>query len=225
MFPLRDSVESKTVPIVTWIIMGLNGLVFLFELSLGTSGLESFMSKYGVVPAALTSQPDVAEYGTIFSSMFLHAGWAHLIGNMWFLFIFGDNVEDRFGHFFYLVVYLIAGVCAAMTQTLIDPHSEIAMVGASGAISGVLGAYLVFYPSAKVEALLPLGYISRVVNVPAVVFLLLWFGVQLLPGIASLGSLGKEAGGVAFWAHVGGFLTGVFIAIVARAFRKRDDVW
>jgi membrane associated rhomboid family serine protease len=207
--------------------MGLNCLVFLFELSLGTNGLASFTSKFGVVPAALTSQPNITEYGTIFSSMFLHAGWAHLIGNMWFLFIFGDNVEDRFGHLFYLLVYLITGVCAAMTQTLIDPHSEIAMIGASGAISGVLGAYLVFYPSATVEALLPLGVVSRIVNVPAVLFLLLWFGMQLIPGLGSLGSIGKEgeAGGVAFWAHVGGFVAGVAIAIVAGAFRKRENIW
>jgi len=205
--------------------MGLNCLVFLFELSLGTSGLESFTNEFGVVPAVLTSQAGFSQYGTIFSSMFMHAGWAHLIGNMWFLFIFGDNVEDRFGHLFYLLVYLFTGVCAAMTQTLIDPNSHIAMVGASGAISGVLGAYLVFYPSATVEALLPMGYISRIVNVPAVVFLLLWFGMQLLPGITSLGTIGKEVGGVAFWAHVGGFAAGVMIAIVAGVFRKRENIW
>jgi len=222
MFPIRDINESETIPIVTYLIIFANCLMFFFELAQGQGvALEAFFKQFGFVPALFFGSPGLAETGTIFSSMFLHSGWGHIIGNMWFLWIFGDNVEDRFGHIGYALYYLFTGACAALTQAFIDPHSEIAMVGASGAISGVLGAYFVFYPNARVEALIPFGFFSRIAEVPALIFLGLWFGMQLFTGIASLGGVGNDVGGVAFWAHVGGFASGYLIAQVVR-WRRAD---
>jgi membrane associated rhomboid family serine protease len=222
MFPIRDLIESRTVPIISYLIILLNCIVFLFELSLGEGNQETFFQQYGFVPSYFFSNPGLSEAESIFSSMFLHAGWAHVIGNMWFMWIFGDNVEDRFGHIGFIFFYLFTGLCAALTQAFIDPHSQIAMVGASGAISGVLGAYFVFYPTARVEALIPFGYFSRITVVPAVIFLGIWFGMQLIPGLTSLASVsgGHEVGGVAFWAHVGGFVSGYIIAQMVRVVTK-----
>jgi membrane associated rhomboid family serine protease len=207
MFPLRDNNPSETVPILTWVLIVANVLAFLLELS---AGAENFVSRYGFTPALFFSQPDAAEITTIFSSMFLHGGWAHLLGNMWFLYLFGDNVEDRLGHIPYLVFYLLSGVAAAMMQAVLNPHSTVEMIGASGAISGVLGAYFVFFPQATVESLVPMGMFSRIYQVPAIVFLGLWFGIQLFTGFSSIG--GPDTGGVAFWAHVGGFAFGLVVA-------------
>jgi membrane associated rhomboid family serine protease len=221
MFPIKDLNEARTVPIATYLIILLNSLIFLFELSLGQGNQESFFQQYGLVPANFFSQSTLSGIESIFSSMFLHAGWAHVIGNMWFMWIFGDNVEDEFGHPGFVLFYLFTGVCAALTQAFIDPHSQVAMVGASGAISGVLGAYFVFYPTARVEALIPFGYFSRITEVPAVVFLGIWFGMQLFPGLTSLASVGgHDVGGVAFWAHVGGFISGYLIAQALRLMHR-----
>jgi membrane associated rhomboid family serine protease len=210
MFPLRDNVDSQNLPIVTWLIIALNAFVFLIELSVGPDHVEAFLQTYGLVPSDFFAQIGLNESMHIMSSMFLHAGWAHLIGNMWFLFIFGDNVEDRMGHFRYLVFYLLAGICAAFSQMLISPHSQIALVGASGAISGVLGAYLLFFPSAKVLSLIPMGYYSRTTEIPAVFFLGFWFILQLFTGIVPLAAgMSQDNGGVAFWAHIGGFVFGI----------------
>jgi membrane associated rhomboid family serine protease len=211
VFPIRDNVESRNLPIVTWLIIALNVFVFLIELSAG-SGIESFLQTFGLVPVTFFSNLASGSLHVL-SSMFLHAGWGHLIGNMWFLYIFGDNVEDRMGHFRYLVFYLITGLCAALTQTFITPDSHIAMVGASGAISGVLGAYMIYYPNARVLTLMPMGSYSRTTEVPAVFFLGLWFVMQLFTGIAPLASgVIQDSGGVAFWAHVGGFISGAILA-------------
>ena len=151
----------------------------------------------------------------MFTSMFLHAGWGHLFGNMWFLYIFGDNVEDRFGPFGYLFFYLFCGVCAAATQVLVNPNSTVAMIGASGAISGVLGYYFITYPQARVLTLVPLGAFSRVMEIPAIVFLGIWFAMQFFTGLSSLAvAPAQEAGGVAFWAHVGGFVAGIVLALI-----------
>jgi membrane associated rhomboid family serine protease len=221
MFPIKDLNESRTVPGVTYLIILLNCLVFLFELSLGQGNQESFFLQYGFVPEHFFGDMGLSAIESIFSSMFLHSGWAHVLGNMWFMWIFGDNVEDELGHFGYLLFYLFTGICAALTQAFIDPHSQIAMVGASGAISGVLGAYFVFYPTARVEALIPFGYFSRITEVPAVIFLGIWFGMQLFPGLTSLASLGgHDVGGVAFWAHVGGFISGYLISQVFRLMHR-----
>ena len=212
MFPLRDTIPSSKMPVVNWLIIVICILVFLFESSLPSSELEAFISDFGLIPAAFLAQPDFAHIESVFSSMFLHGGWAHVLGNMWFLYIFGDNVEDRLGHIGYILFYLFTGVCAAATQVLVESHSHVAMVGASGAISGVLGAYFVLFPEGRVLALIPAGYFSRTYEVPAIVFLGLWFVMQLLPGVTSLGSASDEVGGVAFWAHVGGFVAGWVLA-------------
>lgn len=214
MFPLRDNIESDSLPIVTWLIIALNVFVFLIELSVG-SGIEPFLQTYGLVPADFFANLSVAQGMHILSSMFLHAGWGHLLGNMWFLYIFGDNVEDRMGHFRYLLFYIITGLCAALAQAFITPHSHIAMVGASGAISGVLGAYLLFYPRARVLTLVPVGYYSRTTEIPAIFFLGLWFVMQLFTGILPLAAgVSQDEGGVAFWAHVGGFVSGALLSKV-----------
>jgi membrane associated rhomboid family serine protease len=212
MFPLRDTIPSEKVPIVNYLVMGICILVFLFESTMPTPELESFLSTYGLVPANFLSQLDAAQVETVFSSMFLHGGWAHVLGNMWFLFIFGDNVEDRLGHVGYLLFYLFTGICAAGTQVFIQAGSHVAMVGASGAISGVLGAYFVLFPQSRVVALIPAGYFSRTMEVPAIFFLGIWFVMQLLPGVSSLAATTGDVGGVAFWAHVGGFVSGWILA-------------
>ncbi len=220
MFPLKDNVESQSLPVITWLIIALNVLVFLIELSVGPDNIESFLQTYGLIPADFFAHLGANEGLHILSSMFLHAGWGHLLGNMWFLFIFGDNVEDRMGHFRYLFFYLLAGLAAALAQMFISPDSHIAMVGASGAISGVLGAYLLFYPAARVLTLLPMGYYSRTIEVPAVFFLGLWFVIQLFTGIVPLAAgMSQDNGGVAFWAHVGGFVFGI---IFSKIFDRGD---
>ncbi len=220
MFPLKDNIESQSLPIISWLIIGLNVFVFLIELSVG-SDIEPFLQACGFVPADFFAHVGPAGSIHILSSMFLHAGWGHLIGNMWFLFIFGDNVEDRMGHFRYFLFYIITGLYAALTQAFITPGSHIAMVGASGAISGVLGAYLLFYPQARVLTLVPLGYYSRTMEVPAIFFLGLWFVMQLFTGILPLAAgISQDSGGVAFWAHVGGFISGV---VLSKLFDRGDN--
>ena len=213
MFPLRDNVDSQTLPIVTWAIIALNVFVFLIEVAVGPQNIESFLQTYGLIPADFISHFQLSNAMHIFSSMFLHAGWGHLLGNMWFLFIFGDNVEDRMGHFRYLLFYILSGIAAACGQMFVSPNSHIAMIGASGAISGILGAYLLFFPSARVLSLVPMGTYSRTVEVPAVFFLGLWFMMQLFTGLVPLASgISQDNGGVAFWAHVGGFVFGIITA-------------
>ena len=206
MIPLRDANPSETVPFVNYLFIGINALVFLFELSLGKS-LEAFVSQYGLVPSRFLDTMNVVP---LFTSMFLHGGWLHLIGNMWFLFIFGDNVEDRFGHFKYLVFYIVAGLAAALTQVFINSGSGMPMVGASGAIAGVLGAYVFMFPTAKVATLIPIFFFFQVVQLPAFVFLGIWFVIQAFSGIYSLG-IASDVGGVAWWAHIGGFAAGAVL--------------
>ena len=213
MFPLKDTIPNETAPLINSLFIILCTFVFLHEFSMAPGELDHFLDAWGVVPALLTNNWSPHEMATVFSSMFLHAGWDHLIGNMWFLYLFGDNVEDRFGHVAYFFFYLFCGFVAAMTQVLISPNSHVAMVGASGAISGVLGAYFVFYPQSKIITLFLMGIFSRLVEVPAVIFLGLWFAMQFLTGLGALAIASpQEAGGVAFWAHVGGFVSGFVIA-------------
>src|SRR3989442_8533375 len=193
MLPLRDNVPSATRPTVTWAIIAVNLLVFLWELS--TPDVLAF----ALVPARFSADP-AANAVTILTSMFLHGGWAHVLGNMLYLWIFGDNVEDRLGHGRYLLLYLAGGAAAALAQVAIAPDSRIPMLGASGAIASVLGAYIVLYPRASVYTWVPI--FLGIVRIPAVVWLGLWFGLQLLSGVASLGA--QQSGGVAFFAHGGG---------------------
>jgi membrane associated rhomboid family serine protease len=214
MIPLRDTNPSRTVPIVNYILIAANLVVFLFELSLDAD-LEKFIYNFGVVPASIMNDFNMMSIGvgTIFpfiSSMFLHGGWMHLIGNMLFLYIFGDNIEDKFGHIRYFLFYILAGVSAAILQTIMFPESTVPMVGASGAIAGVLGAYVFLFPRAKVVTLIPIFILFQIVELPAFLFLGIWFAMQIFSGIFSLG-IGADAGGIAWWAHIGGFLAGVIM--------------
>ena len=209
MIPLRDTVPSNTIPVVNYLLIGLNGVVFLFELSLGRH-LDTFILHYGLVPARFLDHlhsEGLRAIIPVFTSMFLHGGWLHLVGNMLFLYIFGDNVEDRFGHFRYLVFYLVAGLAAAATQVHFNADSGIPMVGASGAIAGVLGAYVFLFPTARVVTLIPIFFFFQIVELPAYLFLGIWFFMQMVSGVLSLG-IGGDAGGIAWWAHVGGFAAG-----------------
>lgn len=221
MIPLRDTNPRYTFPIVNYTLITVNVLVFLFQISLGKN-FESFIYTFGLVPYRLTEQIQFFDLGLrtflpVFSSMFMHGGWMHLIGNMLFLHIFGDNVEDRIGHIKYLAFYLLSGIGAAMSQYFINPYSEIPMVGASGAIAGVLGAYIVMFPRAKVLTLVPIFYFIQFVELPAYIFLGIWFLMQMLSGVMMLG-IASDAGGVAWWAHIGGFVTGLLLLSI---FRKR----
>jgi len=214
VIPLRDANPSRTVPFVTYTLIGINVLVFLFEASLGRN-LGEFIFTFGVVPARWTEAVSAMRFDAgavvpFLTSMFLHGGWLHLIGNMWFLHIFGDNVEDLFGHLKYLFFYLFAGTAAAAAQILVNPASEAPMVGASGAIAGVLGAYVFLFPSARVATMIPLFVVFPIVELPAFVFLGLWFLLQAASGLMSLG-IGGDAGGVAWWAHIGGFAAGAVL--------------
>ena len=213
MIPLRDKIPSSSFPFINIIFIVLNSLVFLYEVSLG-SELNRFIYQYGLVPASLISSPHTGFVDRVypfFTSMFLHGGWFHLIGNMLFLYIFGDNVEDRMGHFKYLLFYLICGLGAAFTQIITNVRSEIPMVGASGAISGVLGAYILLFPKSRIVTLVPIFFFLHIVEIPAAVFLLIWFIIQFFSGVATLAA-SKSTGGVAFWAHVGGFVVGFVLA-------------
>ena len=176
MIPLSDVVPSRTVPFITVGLIALNGLTFVFELSLPNASLEPFLQVYGVVPAVLS-------WPTIFTSMFLHAGWLHILGNMLYLWIFGDNVEDRLGHGRFLVFYLFCGAIAAIAQIVVNPGSTLPTIGASGAIAGVMGAYFVLYPHSRIVALLPLFIFWQIIEVPAIVFLGFWFLMQFFSGV------------------------------------------
>jgi membrane associated rhomboid family serine protease len=224
VIPLRDSVPRRTFPFTNNLLIGLNVAAFLVQLSQGPD-LAAFLSRWAFVPARLLhpsawGMAPLASLATVFTSMFLHGGFLHLAGNLLFLWIFGDNVEDALGHFRYLVFYLAAGVAAAALQTALNPASAVPNIGASGAIAGVLGGYFVLYPRARVVTLVPLIFLFPLIEVPAALYLLFWFLMQFWMGSANLASAARnpEAGGVAWWAHVGGFLFG---ALLVRPFRPR----
>jgi membrane associated rhomboid family serine protease len=221
MIPIRDDTPRFSTPYVTYFIIALNALVFLFELSVGAQShraLNGLMYQFGVVPhhfelalagASRYSLPELML--TILTSMFLHGGWLHIIFNMWFLWIFGDNVEDYLGHFFYLVFYLICGFAASFSHILLNAGSNVPSVGASGAIAGVMGAYLILYPRARVLTLVPLIVFFTFWWLPAWVFLGYWFVLQFLSGTAMSIAETSQSGGIAFWAHVGGFIAGIVL--------------
>lgn len=222
MFPIRDTNPSSTTPIITFLIIGVNVLVFLYEVSLPAPQLNRFLQSFGVIPAVFVDRFGAFEVLTLFTCMFLHAGWMHLISNMWALFIFGDNIEDRLGHFRYLVFYLLCGVAAGLTQIFLSSHSTIPTVGASGAIAGVLGGYLLLFPHARVLTVIPIYFILRFIEVPAIVYLIFWFASQFFTGIFSLNARSAEEGGVAWWAHVGGFLMGL---IIVKLFARKEKTF
>src|SRR5580704_9467042 len=202
MIPLRDVIPSRTTPYITVTIIALNALAWLFELALPGDVLEPFLRVYGVVPGDFHA-------GTLITSMFLHGSWMHVIGNMWYLWIFGDNVEDRVGHGRFIAFYLLCGIVAALGQTAIDPSSTLPTIGASGAIAGVMGAYLVLYPHSRVLTLVPLIIFWEIIEVPAIFLLGFWFLMQLFSAGAIAATASTRGGGVAFAAHVAGFVTGM----------------
>lgn len=213
MLPLRDVIPSRTVPFVTVTIIILNSLAWFFELSLSPETLSRFLQTWGVVPAAFVPS-------TLVTSMFLHGGWSHVIGNMWWLWIFGDNVEDRMGHGRFIVFYLLCGFVAAFGQMVLNPQSTIPMIGASGAIAGVMGAYFVLYPQSRVLTLIPLIIVFDVIELPAIFLLGFWFVMQLFSaGAIAVTANTAGGGGVAFMAHVAGFVAGVVGVFV---FRKKQ---
>jgi len=221
MFPLKDTNPSRSAPVVTLLIIFLCVFVFVFELSLGRDGLDDFLHSYAVIPERYLQHWGLDQAATVFSSMFLHAGWVHLTSNMWYLHVFGDNVEDRMGHFRFLIFYLVCGAAAAVLQVMFAPDSSLPMVGASGAIAGVLGAYLVLFPEARIITFIPIFLIPYFVEIPALFYLGFWFVMQFFTGIFSLGvsqHVGAD-GGVAWWAHVGGFVTGIVLVKIFTAGR------
>jgi rhomboid family protein len=219
MIPLRDIIPSRTTPIVTICLIALNIVVFLYELTLGRA-VDAFTLYYGLIPAAFS-------WMNVFTSMFLHGSFLHIAGNMLYLWIFGDNVEDRMGHGRFLVFYLLCGVAAALAQTITTPDSVVPMVGASGAIAGVMGAYFVLYPRSRIVTLVPLFFFFQVIEVPAIAFLGIWFLMQFVSGVGTVGStIGRSTGGIAFWAHVAGFVAGITgVGLFRRPERQRVEWW
>ncbi len=217
MIPLRDVIPSRTTPFITVTIIALNSLAWLLEISMPHEQLNEFLTVFGVVPAAFA-------WPTLITSMFLHGSWMHVIGNMWYLWIFGDNVEDRFGHGRFLTFYLMSGIVAAFGQILIDPNSTLPTIGASGAIAGVMGAYFVLYPHSRVLTLLPLIIIWEVIELPAIVLLGFWFVMQLFNAGTVAMTASTGTGGVAFMAHVAGFAFGLGAVFVFRK-RRRPEEW
>ncbi|TAK37194.1 MAG: rhomboid family intramembrane serine protease [Chloroflexota bacterium] len=220
MIPYRDQPEKRrrTTPYVMLTIVALNVLVFLYELSLG-AGVENFIAALGVIPYDVTTGTHVGAasvvppYLTILTSMFIHAGLLHIAGNMLFLWVFGDNVEDLLGHFTFLVLYLVCGIGAALAQIAADPFSQVPSIGASGAIAGVLAAYMLLFPRATVDTLV----VFLPLRIPALLLIGFWIVWQLFSGLASLGVPTAQTSGVAYWAHVGGFVVGLLITLVLRA--------
>jgi len=239
MIPLQDSIQSRTTPVVNYAVIALTAVVFLLQLK-EPEGDQKLVENYAMIPARVrnpeakveipvsaernprTGQvtihreeigpPVIPPIFTMLTCVFLHGGWMHFLGNMWFLVIFGDNVEDRLGHIGYLIFYLASGVAASAVHLLSDPGSTVPTVGASGAIAGVMGAYFFWFRHSYVRALLPLGAFTQVLVVPAPVFLGIWFVMQLIPGIGSV--TGGASEGVAWWAHIGGFVVGAVVAVL-----------
>ena len=217
MFPIGDdNSERRGVPIVTYALIAINLAVFFVELQLG----NAFITKWAFIPARFTEDP-AGDAATVLSAMFMHGGWMHLGGNMLYLWIFGDNVEDRFGAVRFVLFYLLAGLAATFAQYAVNPSSAIPNVGASGAIAGVLGAYLLMFPKARVDVLLG----RQVVAMPAFVVLGFWVALQLVSGVGSIANTAQtETGGVAYMAHVGGFIAGLALGVVMGGLRRTDRV-
>ncbi|MBZ5620922.1 MAG: rhomboid family intramembrane serine protease [Acidobacteriia bacterium] len=221
MFPLRDTQPSYSKPVVTVLLIAINILVFLYELSLDDYSQNAFVAAYALVPEHF-------QLVNVLTSMFLHGGWMHVLGNMWFLWIFGDNIEDILGHTKYLGFYLLCGVVAAMTQVVFSFYSRVPMVGASGAIAGVMGAYMVKFPHSRIRTAVFFIFILFT-DIPAWVMLIYWFAIQLFSGVGSLGDTQANQGGTAFFAHIGGFIAGIVLVNVMgareRYSSRRDLYW
>jgi len=215
MIPIRDQIRTRQVPVVNYLLITINVIIFVLEWLAGaTTDNTGLLSQLAFTPATFLAAPaNPGNVISIFTSMFMHAGWLHLGGNMLYLWIFGDNVEDRLGHIPYLLFYLAGGVFAALAHAFINPTSTLPTVGASGAIAAVLGAYLVFYPHSRVQTFIPIGYFMALKALPAYILLAFWFILQLFNGVLTLGTA-EDVGGTAFWAHIGGFALGVVVALV-----------
>jgi len=223
MIPLRDTIKSKTVPVVNYLLIGTCGIVFLLELSLG-AGLDRFIRTYAIIPSQVAGTVFLGRFSfhavrPLVTSIFLHGGWLHLIGNMLYLYIFGDNVEDRLGHLPYLFFFLLSGIGAALVEVYFHQDSTAPLIGASGAIAGVLGAYFILYPRARVLTMIPLFIFFPVVEISAFFFLGFWFLMQFLEGTLAIGA--DASGGVAWWAHAGGFVAGAAMLPVFLLARRR----
>ena len=213
MIPIGDDDSARrTTPVVTYVLIAINLLIFFLELSAG----DAFIERWSVVPRRLLANP-VADFITVFSAMFMHAGWMHLLGNMLYLWIFGDNVEDRLGHTKYLIFYLLCGIAATFAQVLVDPRSNVPNLGASGAIAGVLGAYLLMFPRGGVRVLMGRG----IINMPALIVIGFWAVLQFLSGFGAIATTEQTSGGgVAYMAHVGGFVAGLVLAVLMGGTRQ-----
>jgi membrane associated rhomboid family serine protease len=228
MIPLRDENPTRRVPFVNYALILINVLVFLWQVSLGSQG-DAVLYRLALIPLDVTRGLDLGDARAVLTSMFMHAGLAHLLGNMLYLWIFGDNVEDALGHFKYLLFYLAGGIAASATHVLLYPNSSVPTVGASGAIAATLGAYLLLFPNRRVVTLIPLGFFLQVARLPAIFVLGAWFVLQLFQGTLSLGM--DQLGGVAFWAHIGGFAFGMLFGPLLRgrarpaAYRSEWSRW
>jgi len=224
MIPLKDDNPTDNKPIVTYWLIGICVFVFIIELSSSSYRTGAFFYSFGLIPSALLGDTQLSKdlyvippFLTIFSSMFVHGGFMHLIGNMLYMWIFADNIEDNLGPKRFITFYLLCGICAAMTQVIMDTHSQIPMVGASGAIGGVLGAYLINHPHAKVLVLIPLGFFSQILKIKAIYVLGFWFILQFINSVLT----NPQGGGVAYAAHIGGFLSGVILILFFNKKRKK----
>jgi membrane associated rhomboid family serine protease len=215
MIPLRDNIETRTAPFVTWSLIAANCYVFYLQITAGgPAGFEHFIDRWAVIPKHLFAAPG-KYWPTLITAAFLHGGWMHIIGNMLFLHIFGDSVEDRMGHFKYLVFYFMVGVIANGSQAFMSQSSTIPLIGASGAIAGVLGSYFFYYPYARILTLIPFGFFTRIVEIPAFIFLGLWFIMQTLYSTVALSAqmaAHAPSGGIAFLAHTAGFVAGLIFS-------------
>jgi len=221
MIPIRDQIPTRRVPYVNYLLIAANVFVFILQWLAG-SNQDALVYQFALIPASFSNGIGFGDIAYIFSSMFMHAGLAHLGGNMLYLWIFGDNVEDSMGHGRYLLFYLVGGLVASLAHIFTNPTSQIPTVGASGAIAAVLGAYLVLYPNSRVLTIIPLGFFLRMTMIPAAIVLGLWFVFQLFSGVISMG--GPDVGGVAFWAHIGGFVAGVILAKIFARKRYPDTI-
>ncbi len=229
MIPLKDTIPKIGFPLITWTLILVNGAIFIFEISLPKDVMEKFFYLFGLVPARY-SHPNWAvlhglsfdDYLSFLTNMFLHGGWLHIIGNMWFLHLFGSSVEDRLGHLRFLIFYLLAGIAASATFFVLDIHSTVPELGASGAIAGVMGAYILMFPGAKILTLIPIFFLPLFVELSAFVYIGFWFILQLFSGTLSFTSQ-NNGGGVAWWAHVGGFITGILLLPVFGKKRPRKS--
>ncbi|MFP4134857.1 MAG: rhomboid family intramembrane serine protease [Halothece sp.] len=230
MIPLHDNNPTRETPVITYGLIGLNVAIFLYQLSLSPSELEAFFATYAVIPNELSQsfqggdvQQSISPWFTLFTSQFLHGGILHIVGNMLYLRVFGNNIEDAMGKIWFLGFYLSCGAFAALAQWFFSMNSEVPLLGASGAIAGIMGAYILRFPAAQILTLLPLIIIWTTIRLPAFVFLGIWFAQQAIYGFATLessASIGTEGGGVAYWAHAGGFVAGAVLGPLFGLFRE-----